>query len=72
MYYVKIGGLLYLRCPGGIPKTASSSGMLTPENITNYRRDTPYQSENPLLRGIPATSSRTAPPLVVTMGTSGV
>lgn len=71
MYYEKLKELLFLRDQGTY-KAASPGGLLSAENRAKYTGSAPYQSENPLLRGIPATSSRTAPPLVVTMGTSGV
>lgn len=81
MYYVKIGELLYLRCPGSGGKTAGSPGMLTPKNIKRFEAGTgigaetqgqPPRSQNPILRGVPTTSARTSPPLVTMMGTSGV
>jgi hypothetical protein len=87
MYFEKIGELLYLRCPGPEGKTAGSPGILTLKGIKRYKEGwgigggggqqqgqphRPPNSQNPILRGIPATSARTSPPLVVTMGTSGV
>lgn len=78
MYFVKMGGLLFLRCPGLPGKTAAEGGgLLDMNNIQRYRDSLQkgnrgYTSSNPVLKGIPPTSSRTAPPLVVTMGTSGV
>lgn len=71
MYFVKVGELCYLRFPG-MGKSAKSSGLLSLKNIQKFRKGTKYTSQNPLLRGIPATSARQAPPLVVTMGTTGV
>jgi hypothetical protein len=71
MHYERLREMLWLR-EQGVPKMASPKGLLSPENLSQYTGDVPYRSENPLLRGIPATSSRTSPPLVVTMGTSGV
>ena len=81
MYFVKIGELLYLRCPGLAEKTAEAPGMLSIDSIKQYKDVSgtdkrqprrPANSRNPILRGMPATSARTAPPLVVTLGTSGV
>ena len=78
MYFVKIDDLLFPRFPGPEGKTAGSPGMLTLKNIKRYKQGwgigdgSAPQSQNPLLRGMPPTSSRQAPPLVVTMGTTGV
>lgn len=72
MYFVKIGELLFLRCPGMADKTAGDfgAGILSLRNIKRLRSR--RRSNNPILRGIPPTAARTSPPLVTTMGTSGV
>lgn len=71
MYFVKVGTLMYPRCTGG---ERNPTGLLSMESILKNAAviESARRSENPILRGIPATSSRTSPPLVVTMGTAGV
>lgn len=71
MYFVKVGTKMY---PQFSEEERNSKGLLSKESILKNASalETARRSENPILRGIPATSSRTSPPLVVTMGTAGV
>jgi hypothetical protein len=71
MHFGKLGNLMDPRNAGG---EGNPRGLLNVESILKNAAATECarRSENPILRGIPATSSRTSPPLVVTMGTTGV